>query len=218
MEDPISSILAEIAGHSRSLLLRLREPRRLRRREHRFLGSNLHRYLTCMSAPAPNPEPSPLDYQSARAHETRFAYVSMSVLLGATLLFAASHWTTEYACQSLYHLRGVQPGTFAYVRALELRDNDMMIETFYIAVCSAAFLIVQGLLRPSATARVRPHAWLAAIAAGLVFCLARWAIWLAVGHSLPGAADFCLAVLLAIALATGVSLYRWPRGRAFCGS
>ncbi len=166
-----------------------------------------------MSAPAPNLEPSKLDYRSAHPHETRFAYVSMPVLLGATLLFAASHWTTEYACQSLYHLHGVQPGTFAYVRALERRDNDMMIETVYIAVCSAAFLIVQGLLRPSATARIRSHAWLAATAAGLAFCLTRWLIGFAAGYSLPEAADFCLAVVLAIALATGVSFYRWPRGK-----
>jgi hypothetical protein len=188
-------------------------PRLVRCGSSGLLESNLHRYPTCMSAPAPNPEPSTLDYQSACPHEARFAYVSMPVLLGASLLFAASHWTAEYACQSFYHLRGVQAGTFAYVRALERRDNDMVIETVYLVICSAAFLIVQGLLRPSASARIRPHAWLAAIAAGLSFCLARWLIWFAAGNSLPGAADFCLAVLLALALAAGVSFYRWPRGK-----
>src|SRR5947207_752412 len=121
-----------------------------------------------MTAPSPIPEPSKLDYQSARAaDEALLGYVSMPALLVATLLFAASHWTAEYACQSLYHLRGVQPGTFAYVRALEKRDDGMVIETLYIAICSPAFLIIQGLLRPSVSAPIRPHAWLAAAAAGL---------------------------------------------------
>jgi hypothetical protein len=139
----------------------------------------------------------------------------MPALLAATFLFAASHWTAEYACQSLYHLRdlrGVQPGTFAYVRALERREDDMMIETVYIAICSAAFLIVQGLLRPNVSALIRPHAWLTAAAAGLTFCLTRWLIWFAAGRSLSESADFCIAIVLTIGLATGVSFYRWPRG------
>ena len=92
---------------------------------------------------------------------------------------------------------------------------DMMIETVVIILCSLAFLVTQGLLRPGSATPTRRRALLVAAAAGIFFCLSRWAMSLGLkgaGIHIGGPLDFCIAVALAIGLGTVVSFYRWPRG------
>jgi len=135
----------------------------------------------------------------------------MLALAAATVLFAAAHWTSEYACQYLYCFHGLQPLTYAYSRAANHFENSMFIETATIVVCAIPFLIVQGLYRPDTAVPVRPGAWLAAILAGVIFCLTRWVIDFAFNKSLPESIDFVVALILSTVLAAAVSRYRWPR-------
>jgi hypothetical protein len=159
-------------------------------------------------------EPVPLEYRSAPAADgAGVAYVSLGVLAAAAGLFGACHGGAEYACQSVYHFRGVQPGTYAYVRALDGWGMDMAAETFTIALCSVAFFITQGLVRPDVAVRVRPGAWVLAGVAGFVCCFVRWGIWYVSRGALPGCMDLVVAVGLTIVLARGVSAYRWPGAR-----
>jgi hypothetical protein len=169
--------------------------------------------VTLTPVEPPAPPPTALDYQFPTARDDAgLTYVGMPALFGATVAFAATVWMVDYALLSHRHLRGVAPGTYAYVKALDDREWEMMAEGGLTVICSVAFLIVQGLLRPNAATRVRPHAWLIAVGAGLTYCLTRWLISLSAFASLPGWADFCVAIVLAVALATAVSFYRWPRG------
>jgi hypothetical protein len=158
-------------------------------------------------------QPTPTDPLELgyRPRDAATRYVSLGELLAATAVFAVSHLAAEYACQTYYHLSGVQPGSYAFVRAVERREMHMAIETVWVGLCSTAFFIAQGLLRPNAAARVRPRAWLVAAVAGIASCLVRWLIWYASRGVLPDFARFGVAVALAIALAIVVSRYRWPR-------
>lgn len=152
--------------------------------------------------------PVQLAYDTPKAGAVR--YVGMPELALATALFFAAHWAAEYACQSYYHLAKLQPLTRQYSRALDDRDMNMVIETFWIAACSAAFLIAQGLMRPNTAAPVRPRAWLVSAVAGLALCLMRWLLWYLSRDALPEFARFVAAILLAVALAAAVSFYRFP--------
>jgi hypothetical protein len=159
-------------------------------------------------------EPVPLEYRSARAAgRGAVAYVGLGVLAASAGLFGVCHWAAEYACQSVYHFRDVQPGTYAYVRALDGWEMDMWTETFTIALCSVAFFITQGLVRPDVAVRVRRGAWVLAGVAGFACCLVRWGIWYVSRGALPGWMDLGAAVGLAILLARGVSAHRWPGAR-----
>jgi hypothetical protein len=162
----------------------------------------------------PEPDPVHLDYQ--RQLQSNVKYTSMLALLAASIAFGVSHWITEYCCQCLYHLGGAGPrGTRVYSRALDEFQMDMMIETVVIILCSLAFLVTQGLLRPGSATPTRRRALLVAAAAGIFFSLSRWAMSLVLKGAdihIGGPLDFCIAVALAIGLGTVVSFYRWPRG------
>jgi hypothetical protein len=140
----------------------------------------------------------------------------MLALLVATVAFGAGHWITEYFCQYLYRLRGAgQPGTRIYRRALDNFEWNMTLEAVWIILCSLAFLLTQGLLRPGIATPTRRGAVLIAAVSGIFFCLSRGAIGFALtraGIRIGDTLDFCIAVALAIGLGMAVSFYRWPRG------
>jgi len=170
--------------------------------------------------------PPTLDYASPRRAEPsappqvsgdpRVRYVSMLEIAGSAALFAVTFWMVEYECQRRYFFGGSGASLTGYdrVRAADGFDENLMIEGVILFVCTPAFLITQGLIRPAVAVRVRRCALLASAAAGAAFSLIRWGLYyalFAIGLDMSDGFDFLIAVLLAIVLAAAVSRYRWPR-------
>jgi hypothetical protein len=139
-------------------------------------------------------------------------FAALAGMVLATAAFAVAHWTTEYACQYVYHdVANATYQTYEGRQALKGFDNDMLAETATIILCSPLFLAVQFILRPRRRVRTRRFTIAVAGASGVAFCLIRWGRSLALGL-IPESLNLVFALLLAAALAVGVSFYRGRGG------